>query len=227
MQWKLWALAVGALAVLGGIHWLSNWTDSRLADISPSPPPVNTPIPPPNPVKPIPSEPAQPAVSEIPADLEDELGEEPAYHQPPAPATTGPPQYPTIIDAARAGDVEDVKRHLAYGANPNCRDNISRSPLHLAAMGGQHPEVVRVLLEHGAMVDIRDSVGDTPLFYAINFTATGSPPIELPVVEILLEFGADPLAKNMGDYTPLRAAEGHPNQQAIVDLLRQYIKQGM
>jgi ankyrin repeat protein len=45
------------------------------------------------------------------------------------------------------------------------RGGSSRTPLHLALLGG-HRDVARLLVDHGADPDVRDSVGQTPFSIA-------------------------------------------------------------
>lgn len=94
---------------------------------------------------------------------------------------------------------EDKKRAIIAeilltkgGVDPNITDAKGQhAPLHLCAMNG-YAEVARVLLRHSkkAEVDPVNKLTKTPLMYACQED-------QCAVVEVLLEHGADPLAKDM------------------------------
>ncbi|XP_009792343.1 protein VAPYRIN-LIKE-like [Nicotiana sylvestris] len=69
--------------------------------------------------------------------------------------------------AARKGDVVNIKKHMAEGANVNRRDQNGWTPLHRAAFKGEI-EGVKVLVKHGAKLDVVDDCGYTPLHLAIE-----------------------------------------------------------
>ena len=70
-----------------------------------------------------------------------------------------------------------------FGNRLQHRRSLFRSRLHLAALNG-HPDVLQVLLEHGARCDVATATGKTPLHGAALY-GHGS------VVRMLLEFKAD------------------------------------
>jgi ankyrin repeat protein len=73
-------------------------------------------------------------------------------------------------------------------------------PLHITAQHG-HAETSRLLLDHGAQVDVRDGENDaTPLSWAAFF---GRP----AVARVLIHFGADLSATNKQGLTPLQCAQ--------------------
>ncbi|MGC8987955.1 ankyrin repeat domain-containing protein, partial [Infirmifilum sp.] len=67
-----------------------------------------------------------------------------------------------LLEAVSSGDVARVKELLKKGVNPNARNILGRTPLHLAAFSG-NIEATRLLLEHGPNVDAKDVYGSTPL----------------------------------------------------------------
>jgi cytohesin len=69
---------------------------------------------------------------------------------------------PALRRAAAAGDVDELKRLLANGADPDAQAPRNRkTALHLAAAAG-HEAVVVALIEAGANVNAQDSDGFTP-----------------------------------------------------------------
>jgi glutaminase len=77
--------------------------------------------------------------------------------------------YQTIVNttiaccnAASCGDLESVHRLYIQGCNLDASDYDKRTPLHLAAFGN-HLEVVKFLIGHGAKMNPHDRWGCTPL----------------------------------------------------------------
>ena len=74
--------------------------------------------------------------------------------------------------AAQAGDVAEVQRLLASGADPNDRGGAFGSPLNAAALRSHNADVLRALLTAGANPNGRGEEGNTcwasPLLYAAS-----------------------------------------------------------
>ncbi len=117
--------------------------------------------------------------------------------------------------AVAKGDIEQVKKLLADGADVNTRDERSQTPLHYAARGG-HEEIVRLLIDKGADVNISmEGESWTPLLDA----ATKG---HAQIAKLLLENGAK---VDIGDdygYTPLYYAIWNEDEESI----RMFIKAG-
>jgi ankyrin repeat protein len=93
--------------------------------------------------------------------------------------------------AAFFGQEDAVKVLLERGAEVNLvarHASIHVTPLHSAAAGGFHPEVVKLLLAHGADPNAAQDGGFTPLHSAAQND-------HREVAEALLEAGADPALK--------------------------------
>lgn len=125
--------------------------------------------------------------------------------------------------ACETGDVSLVQDMLSsiqkrkwnvvgrFRSNPiNMPGAQKKTPLHHACINGD-PEVVRLLLQHGASVNAKTSDGHTPLHAACQ---SGN----LQTVRALLHHGANPTSSNQWASTPLKIAcrEGHSK---IVKLL--------
>ena len=55
----------------------------------------------------------------------------------------------SIHQAAKGGNIEAVKQHIAAGTDVNAKDNVGFTSLHHAAHGG-HKEIVELLIAKGA-----------------------------------------------------------------------------
>lgn len=113
-----------------------------------------------------------------------------------------------LVEAARVGDVEAVRRLLEQGAPPDRTSG--RTPLaaalalkkdgagELDRKGEERLEIMRLLLTAGANVN-RNTGGGTALESAAYF-------VDLEAVRLLLEAGADPNLADRWGLTPLLAS---------------------
>ncbi len=94
------------------------------------------------------------------------------------------PDRPTIglYLAVQRGDIDQIERHIHWGANINGPNIDGQTPLHVAAAKGRLV-VVKLLLKHNADIDAKDSNGRTPLYGAIMAGRT-------QVAQYLVERGA-------------------------------------
>jgi len=88
---------------------------------------------------------------------------------PPAEAKPKPPTAKapdiSIHDAAREGNIEAVKQHIAAGTDVNEKDDSEWAPLHHAALF-DHKEIAELLIAKGADENAKDHNGTTPLDWA-------------------------------------------------------------
>ena len=118
-----------------------------------------------------------------------------------------------IWTAAKKGNIEAVKQHLAAGVDVNAKTESEWTPLHRAAWG-RHTEIVELLIAKGADVNAKDDGSWTSLHSA---AMTGSNEI----VGLLIAEGADVNAKANGGLTPLILTE-EEKQTETADLLRKH-----
>ena len=137
-----------------------------------------------------------------------------------------------LYNAAGCNKVDDVKRLLDLGVDPNCQGAFHWTPLHRAALNG-HEQVCEVLLQPGAKVDALDDYQQTPLHFAAKYgfaqvcevllqhrAKVGAldncqqTPLHIaakygfaPVCEVLLQHGADKNLRNKQGKTPLEVAQ--------------------
>lgn len=108
---------------------------------------------------------------------------------------------------AEEADPQLISYLIGRGAALDAVDAGQRwTALHFAARD-QKEEVVRVLLEGGAVVDARDAFGNTPLWRCVM-----NPQPKLTLVRLLLRHGADPRAENQHGVTPFDTARNMGNQ---------------
>ena len=100
----------------------------------------------------------------------------------------------TIVGAARMGDLEAIKQHIAEGADVNAL-HFEMPPLTWAAVMGQ-TEAAELLLQHGANVNGRNRDDNTALHLAMFLGRAET-------TELLLRSGADVNAKNDDGATPV------------------------
>jgi peroxiredoxin len=106
-----------------------------------------------------------------------------------------------LWDAVHAGSVQEVRDHLASGADINGRAPIGNStPLVIASLYG-HQDVAALLIEQGADLSIPSDNGASPLLIAAFFG-------HRDIVVQLLNKGADVNAKNKDGRTPLDTVSG-------------------
>lgn len=113
-----------------------------------------------------------------------------------------------LIGAIEKGTIDEVKRLIANGIDVNMpADSVAIKgilPLHTAARsyvkGPANVEIVKLLLDAGAHVNVQNSEGNTPLMLAVSSSNTD-------VVTLLLARGADVNAKSREGYAALQFAQ--------------------
>ncbi len=84
------------------------------------------------------------------------------------------------------GDSGDwIRAMLDGGLSPDARDKIHHQPILFETIKAKNTETLKAMLDHGANIDITDSLGNTLLIEAFDFG-------EYDHVLLLLERGADP-----------------------------------
>ena len=126
----------------------------------------------------------------------------------------GPGGATPLMQAVLYGDAEDVRLLLERGADPNARDEAGATALMWAV---NDLEKTRLLVERGADVKARSTLGRSPLMIASLLRGA------TPVVQLLLDRGADPSEKGpglLGEVTPLFLA-AYSGDESTFSLLAQ------
>lgn len=104
----------------------------------------------------------------------------------------------TITQAIAKGDIEDIKRHIASGADLNEQNKSGWTSLHYAVVRG-NTDAARLLIENGAKVDIVTGSGQTALHFAADRDF-------LELCKLLVDKGANIMATEKEGWTPLHYA---------------------
>lgn len=118
-----------------------------------------------------------------------------------------------LMIAAERGHIEIVDLLLERKADANAKLIYGITPLMMAS---DNVQVLRSLLNAGAVLDMTDKKGQTALFFAVRRT-------HIKKVEYLLKEGADPNHRDINGITPLILAEQLPKSKEkpqLLELLR-------
>ena len=88
----------------------------------------------------------------------------------------------TLYLAMKRGDLDQIERHIAWGADLNRPLSGGQPPLHMAAAAGR-VVIGRLLIDHGADPNARDREGKSALYRALERGRT-------QVAEMLVRHGA-------------------------------------
>lgn len=117
-----------------------------------------------------------------------------------------------LLEAARnSADINQIRKLLQEGADPNAKQWYNGTALHAAAADG-NTEIVKLLLDAGADVNAKDKSGQTILHWSVQDE-------NLSVIELLIKRGADIDAVSKYNDTPLHYAARNSFSQAGAVLL--------
>ena len=87
------------------------------------------------------------------------------------------------------------------------------TPLHFSVLA-DNQENVKMLLKKKANPNARDSMGNTPMHFAVTINS-------LPIVKLLDDFGADATIKNMEEECPIDLAQKEDQKELIAHFMSQ------
>ena len=112
---------------------------------------------------------------------------------------------PDLWEAVARGDLDTLQRALAAGVDPDVREPNGATPLIVAAMLG-HTDLVRLLIDEDAALDLYNNDGATALHVAALFAHPRA-------VKVLLASGAARDMRNNDGLTPLDLVSDPWNQE--------------
>lgn len=115
-----------------------------------------------------------------------------------------------VSEAILSGHLEEARRLVLNGADPNEQDRYGYTPL-IEAIIVEETALVQFLIEHGARVNDDDIAGCTPLHWAADYALYG-------IMEMLLKHGADP-NRYSADGLPILVNPLLRKQTELVNLL--------
>ena len=113
-------------------------------------------------------------------------------------------------------DFECIQLLIDCGADVNSVDKQQWTPLHIAA-SYQNLEAVKLLIQQGAQIEVKNAFGNTPLLECVGKE------VHMDIVRLLLEHGADPDMKNNAGSSAREVAAATDDQQ-LIEVFDQYDK---
>ncbi len=171
----------------------------------------------------------------IAADL-NRLGQEAANSVQPAAANTLPqrplqsmtPQELTeaLMVSVSSNDLEKTKQILALGTDPNTMENATSATPLFTAIANNNPQMVQMLLDHGADVNQVNEKGSYPMHEVAsgNGFAGDSKYRANEMIQSLIEHGADVNQKNAKGQTPIMLACKAGRTETLIFLLNKNAK---
>jgi len=116
-----------------------------------------------------------------------------------------------IFDAAKEGTVKDVQFFVERnGVDVNARDEHKNTPIIYASGWNSNAKVLQYLISQGGKVNVKNCVGNTPLYFAVGNNSA-------EVVQILVSNGADVNARDCGGKRPMEHADKEEKRRILCE----------
>jgi ankyrin repeat protein len=132
--------------------------------------------------------------------------------------------------ASLSGILHIIQWLLNHEVDVNTQGFNGYSPLHSAASNG-YLQAFRMLIEHNADIHIRNAFGMTALHVAVTVSISGLDRNVIDIMQVLLDHGANPNARDNDNSTPLHHSswwqtEHYPPRRGTVEGTRLLLKHG-
>lgn len=102
-----------------------------------------------------------------------------------------------LIRAISHENLAEIQRLLQMGANPNAPASNALTAIHTAGEHDVTGQIVSLLIDAGANINLQNLQGWTPLNFAVDMAIDGAnqqnlPDIDWSTVKMMLNLGADP-----------------------------------
>lgn len=117
-----------------------------------------------------------------------------------------------LFKAVITNNIEEVKRVINKGINVNAKNydiNLFQESLLHEASSYSYKEIVKILINAGAYVNVKDYSGQTPLHRAVRYENN------IEITKLLIDADADVNAKDYHQKTPLHQAVIYRNRKTI------------
>ena len=117
----------------------------------------------------------------------------------------------TLFAASKQGNTNSIQKLIKKGADVNyvCKETSCQgwTPVMIAS-AENHPDAVKLLLEAGANPNVQNQYGRTALHFAVNYGFE-------PIVNLLLEYKADPTIKTFQNFEEKGKEPATPTEAAV------------
>ena len=124
--------------------------------------------------------------------------------------------FSCLYNACYSKQIDVVKYLLDGGADPNGIDKYGNNCLHAACYGMVEIQILEMVLNAGAHIDVQSRSGNTPFIYACRFGDRAS-------IKLMLDKGADWRLKNKKGQTGLVLAQQYHKRKEVVVWLEEYL----
>lgn len=132
----------------------------------------------------------------------------------------------SLMVAVSKNDLAKAKQLLSNGADPNTAENATSATPLFTAISNNNPQMVQLLLDHGANVTQVNEKGSLPIHEAASGNAFGKDKKYRAneIIQSLIEHGADVNQKNAKGQTPLMLACKSARKETVLFLLNKNAK---